>query len=134
MSLTDKFRAVKKNLSNIAMAGMVSLAAGCASTYTAECFSTPETVKCSTITRFVPGDKIYYIPEAFAVGVIGTAIETDYHAKKSGCLSPITIPFSVTWGLVNTSLDTIINAACWIPLEVYEGITGKTWEGPYIPR
>ena len=60
MSLAKK---IISSLGGIAAAGLVSLVSGCAGLYGPETFSFPKQVECNPVTRVIPVDKVYYIPE-----------------------------------------------------------------------
>lgn len=109
-----------------------SLLAACAGMYGEDTFKLPDTQPCNRVTRYVPGDKVYYTFWAAGLGMLVTVA----HWRKEigpGYLMPIFIPTALAEGLSSSATDTLINLICWIPLEVYEGVTGETWKYPYMP-
>jgi hypothetical protein len=114
------------------LAGFTLIFTGCAGLYSKDTFRLPQTVPCNVVTRCIPGDKIYYIPWATGAGLFYTVKHT-VHKCDVWYLVPITVVFTLSSGLINTTSDTVLNIVGWIPLEIYEGVTGETWERPYMP-
>lgn len=90
------------------------------------CTMAPKRVEVSPVTRVIPVDKIYYVPYAFGSGVANSCL---WAYDDPGIL---TSPLSLTEGLIFTTFDTSANIVCWLPLELFEMITGKTWERPFM--
>lgn len=114
-------------------ASVLALNAGCAGLYSAQTFEFPERVECNPVTRFVPGDKVYYPVWAAGAGLANTARHSAIQAKGTSCLAPVSVALTLPSGLINTTMDTTLNLISWLPLEGYELFTGRTWLHPYMP-
>jgi hypothetical protein len=130
MTLTDIIKSTAKSLG---VASLISLTSGCTGIYCEDTFKFPTKVDCNPVTRVIPGDKVYTIPQTLVVGLYANSLHAYHSTRNVPCAMPITLPLTFAEGLLNVTTDTAINIVSWIPLEIYEGITGKTWKHPYMP-
>ncbi|NOY48044.1 MAG: hypothetical protein GXO84_07605 [Chlorobi bacterium] len=100
------------------------------------CSLTPKRVKVSPVARAIPVDKVYYIPWALGSGLVNTLVfstESFVEQKPYAIFyHALAVPLNLSQGLLFTTFDTVTNIICWIPLEIYEITTNKTWETPFM--
>ena len=68
------------------VAGLSALVAssGCAGIYHDKTFDFPTTTNCNAVTRWIPGDKIYYIPLAAGKGIAANAFNAINSSQDVG--------------------------------------------------
>ncbi|MEI7719150.1 MAG: hypothetical protein WCI72_04735 [archaeon] len=87
----------------------------------------PKMEKSTIAQRINPFDNLVNTPYALLGGAWDTALYAKLATNNTDTVGRI------LRGTVSTEIDTIINAASFPLLEVYQAVKGETWRKPYMP-